>query len=59
MDKLLLNPAEVADLFGISKSKLYQLLSHGELESILIGRCRRVPVEAVKAYLDRLKDEAA
>lgn len=59
MDKLLLYPAEVAELLSISKSKLYGLLARGELESVQVGRCRRVPAKALQKYLDRLQSEAA
>jgi len=59
MEKLLLCPAEVAELLSISKSKLYGLLSRGELESVQVGRCRRVPAKALQKYLDRLQSEAA
>lgn len=59
MDKLLLYPAEVAELLSVSKSKLYGLLARGELESVQVGRCRRVPAMALQKYLDRLQSEAA
>lgn len=59
MEKLLLYPAEVAELLSISKSKLYRLLARGELESVQVGRCRRVPAKALQKYLDRLQSEAA
>ncbi len=59
MDKLLLYPAEVAELLSISKSKLYGLLARGELESVQVGRCRRVPAKALHRYLDRLERDAA
>lgn len=59
MDKLLLYPTEVAQLLSISKSKLYGLLARGELESVQVGRCRRVPAKALQKYLDRLQSEAA
>ena len=42
--KLLLTPREAAACLSISRSKLYELLAGGLLESITIGTSRRVPV---------------
>jgi len=58
MDKLLLTPVETAQTLGIGRSKVYQLLQTGELQSVHIGSCRRVPVESLRAYLDVLRATA-
>jgi excisionase family DNA binding protein len=42
MDKLLLTPREAAEVLSVSRSKLYQLLAAGELQSVRIDGCRRV-----------------
>ena len=42
MNKLLLTPKEATELLGISRSKLYELLRAGTIESVKIGDCRRV-----------------
>lgn len=55
MDKLLLTPLEAARTLGIGRSKLYELLSSGELASIHIGACRRIPIEALRAYITQLQ----
>jgi excisionase family DNA binding protein len=55
MDKLLLTPTEAASALGIGRSKLYELLQTGELASVHIGACRRVPADALKAFLDSLR----
>jgi excisionase family DNA binding protein len=47
MDKLLLTPKEATELLGISRSKLYELLRAGTIESVKIGDCRRVPRAAL------------
>lgn len=54
MDKLLLTPVEAADLLGISRSKLYELLRSGDLPSVRIGASRRVPTEGLSAFLTTL-----
>ena len=36
---------------GIGRSKLYELIASGELETIKIGRCTLVTIDALKALL--------
>jgi excisionase family DNA binding protein len=55
MDKLLFTPDEAAHALGIGRSKLYQLLQAGELESVHIGSCRRVTAAALSGYVERLQ----
>jgi len=58
-DQLLLTPVEAARTLGIGRSKLYELLQTGVLESVHIGACRRIPTEAVSALVDRLRQAEA
>lgn len=51
---LLLSPEEAAQLLGISRSRVYELLRDAELPSIKIGRLRRIPRQAVHAYVNDL-----
>jgi excisionase family DNA binding protein len=37
------SPAEAAALLGITRKHIYTLMHRGELQSKLIGRCRRIP----------------
>jgi excisionase family DNA binding protein len=53
MDRLLLRPVEAAEAIGIGRSKVYELLASGELPSIRIGGSVRVPVDALRAWIDR------
>ena len=41
MDKLLLTPTEAAQVLGIGRSKVYELMQTGQLTSVHIGTCRR------------------
>ncbi len=59
MDRLLLTPAEAATVLGIGRSKVYELLQMGQLESVHIGACRRVPAEAVHSFLRSLRAAAS
>lgn len=52
MEKLLLTPEEAAEALSIGRSKLYQLLAAGALQSVTIGSSRRVPVEALRIFVD-------
>jgi excisionase family DNA binding protein len=54
---VLLRPERAAEVLGIGRSKLYELLAAGEIESVRIGRSRRVPVVAIEEYVARLLTE--
>jgi excisionase family DNA binding protein len=42
MDRLLLRPAEAAEVLGVSRSKLYELMASGTLPTVRLGKCVRV-----------------
>ncbi len=54
MNKLLLTPAEAAQVLGIGRSKTYQLLQSGQFQSVHIGSRRRIPLQAVHNFLAEL-----
>lgn len=51
--KLLLRPVETAEVLGIGRSKVYALIASGEIPSIRIGASVRVPLDALRAWMDR------
>ena len=51
----LLSVPEAARLLGIGRTTTYELISNGELETVKIGRSTRVPLEAVDAFVIRLR----
>jgi excisionase family DNA binding protein len=55
MDKVLLTVEEAAERLSIGRTKAYELLTSGALESVRIGRCRRIPVEALDPFVTRLR----
>ena len=57
-DKILLAIPEAAARLSIGRSKLYELISAGEIPVIHIGRSVRVSVRAVEAYAARLEGGA-
>jgi excisionase family DNA binding protein len=59
VERLLLTMSEAAETIGLGRSKLYELVASGEIESVRIGKARRVPVEAVESFVRRLRLEHA
>jgi excisionase family DNA binding protein len=57
MDKLLLTPVEAAQVLSISRSKLYELIGQGRLETVCIDTSRRVPQEALVEFVGHLQRE--
>jgi excisionase family DNA binding protein len=57
--RLLLTPEEAARRLAVGRTTVYELLSSGALRSVQIGRCRRVPVSALSAFVERLVDQAS
>ena len=53
MDPLLCSIPEAASALGIGRSKTYELIGAGLLETVAIGRRRLVRVESVKALAAR------
>lgn len=49
----LLTVADVAKLLRVSKPTVWRRIYSGELESVKVGRSRRVEAKAVRDYLDR------
>jgi excisionase family DNA binding protein len=56
--KLLLTVDEAAHRLGIGRSHTYVYVLKGELPSVKIGRSRRVPVQALQEFIERLRDES-
>ena len=46
---------EAAKRLAIGRTKAYELVASGELQSVTIGRCRRVPVEALERFVAKLR----
>ena len=48
----LLDSCAVAHLLGIGRTKTFQLIASGELPSVRLGRCVRVPASALQSWID-------
>jgi len=53
MTKLLLSIPEAAERLSIGRSKLYELLTSGEIPTIRIGRAVRIPADELDAFVTR------
>ena len=56
--KLLLRIDEAAEQLGIGRSLMYRLVLSGAVESVRLGRLRRIPAECLGEHVRRLRDEA-
>lgn len=52
--RVLLTAEEAAERLAVGRTAVYALLKSGQLESVRIGRLRRIPAEAVENYVQRL-----
>jgi excisionase family DNA binding protein len=56
---VLLTVEEAAERLRIGRTTMYALVSSGAVESVKVGRLRRVPAEAVDAYVTVLRTTAS
>jgi excisionase family DNA binding protein len=56
-DILLLTPEEAGKRLSIGRSSVYELIGNGSLESVTIGRSRRISSVALKEFVERLRVE--
>ncbi len=52
---VLLRVEEAAARLGIGRTLMYRLVLSGEVESIPLGRLRRIPAECLDEYVARLR----
>jgi excisionase family DNA binding protein len=58
-DQLLVTPEEAARRLSVGRTTIYELMSSGELQSVNIGRCRRVPVSSLSLFVNKLIGDVA
>ena len=54
-DGLLLTVEEAARRLRLGRTLVYRLISSGELESVTVGRLRRVPADCLAEYVATLR----
>lgn len=52
MERQLLTAEEVAEVLNIGRTRVFELIYSGQLRSIKIGRLRRIPVDAVREFIE-------
>jgi excisionase family DNA binding protein len=52
---LLLTVEQAAKRLGIGRTTFYALVMAGEIESVPLGRLRRIPAECLDEYVERLR----
>jgi excisionase family DNA binding protein len=53
--RLLLTVEQAAEQLGIGRTLMYALVKQGTVESVQIGRLRRIPADALPRYLAQLR----
>lgn len=53
--RIVLTVEQAAECLGIGRTLMYSLVSSGEVESVTIGRLRRIPADALVRYVDGLR----
>ncbi|MGD0764804.1 MAG: helix-turn-helix domain-containing protein [Dehalococcoidia bacterium] len=59
MNELLVTCEEAGRRLHLSRTVVFELLRRNDLESIRIGRSRRIPVQALDAYVQRQREAQA
>jgi excisionase family DNA binding protein len=54
-DGLLLTVDEAAKRLRLGRTLVYRLISSGQLESVTVGRLRRIPAECLAEYVATLR----
>lgn len=58
VEKLLVSPEEAAEMLGVCRSRVYDVMRKHELVSVRLGRSRRIPVAALREYVENLARDA-
>jgi excisionase family DNA binding protein len=56
LDKLLYRPKEAAQVLGIGRATLYDLMRSGRIRSVKDGGMRFITLDALRDYVRRLED---
>lgn len=57
--QILLTVEEAAHALRIGRTRMFALIASGEIKSVLIGRSRRISIDALHEYARRLPQDAA
>ncbi|HEX5742011.1 MAG TPA: helix-turn-helix domain-containing protein [Pilimelia sp.] len=54
MPRLMLTVEDAADWLSVGRTTMYALISAGDIQSVTIGRLRRIPLLSLEEYVSRL-----
>jgi excisionase family DNA binding protein len=54
IDRMLLTVEEAAAALGVGRSFMFELIAAGQIETVRVGRLRRIRPEALRHYVDSL-----
>lgn len=54
METVLLRISEVMERLAVGQTKVYELMSGGDLRSVKVGRSRRVPSDELERFMAEL-----
>lgn len=58
MEPIAVRVAEAMRLTGIGRSKLYELIASGDIETVKIGRCTLIPTTSLHHLIERARHGA-
>ncbi len=56
--RVLFTVEEAARALGIGRTRMFALIQRGDVESVLIRRLRRIPVDCLHTFVNRLRESA-
>ena len=56
---ILVSVADAARMLSIGRTAAWELVRKQKIKSVKIGRTRRVPIEAIQEYIERLMNKDA
>ena len=54
MEQLLFTAEDAAEVLAVGRTTVYELMRTQRLETVRIGRCRRIPAAALRSYVESL-----
>jgi excisionase family DNA binding protein len=58
VEPLVVRPREACKMLSIGRTRLYELLRDGEIESYRHGRSRRIPIASIRRFIGRQIEDA-
>lgn len=55
--RVMLTAEQAAEAIGVGRTTMFALIKSGDIESVRIGRLRRIPLDSIEAYTHRLITE--